>query len=129
MPERVLPNPLTGDEIRKAILDRLSARLAKDGYLNQNLAYDYYSAEVTIKIVAHDCGRLAEVNVTEQINDGIPVAEAEEVEGEFQIEPQPPNVERVETGQPVPVLSKDSQGTQIVKGVRYKRPATEKVSK
>lgn len=123
-PEKVLPLPLSGEEIRKAILDRLSQRLEKDGFLNMVLCYDYYSAKVTIEIHAHDCGRAADVNVTEILTQGQePEGGAEGTEGEFEIEPQPPNTERVETGQPVPVLSRSKDGQPEVKKVRYKRSA------
>lgn len=122
MPEKVLNLPLSGREIREAILDRLSQRLQKDGYLNENLAYDYYSAKVTIEVHAHDCGRDADVVVTEQISQGEDPG-AEGVEGEFTVDPQPPNSERVETGQPVPVLSRSADGKPEVKGIKYGRKA------
>lgn len=128
MPEKVLPLPLSGEEIRKAILDRLSARLMKDGYLNEALAYDYYSAKVTIEILCHDVGRTAPVNVTETVTLGEKPEENENVfldqaEGEFDIEAAPPNEERVATGQPVPVLSRSADGKPEVKGIRYGRKA------
>jgi hypothetical protein len=127
MPEKVLPLPLSGEEIRKAILDRLSQRLEKDGFLNPVLCYDYFSAKVTIEIRAHDCGRAADVDISETVQIGEEPEAAEGQTGEFEIEPQPPNTERVETGQPVPVLSRSKDGQPEVKKVKYKRTAAEKV--
>ena len=69
-PEKVLTLPLSGEEIRKAILDRISQRLEKDGYLNTNLAYDYYECKITIDAVCHDVGRAAPVKVTETVTLG-----------------------------------------------------------
>jgi hypothetical protein len=120
--EKVLPLPLSGEEIRKAILDRISQRLMKDGYLNANLAYDYYSASIKIEVLCHDVGRTAGVRVEEGMTQGNePEDGAGGMEGEFTIEPKPPNEERVATGQNVPVLSRDTDGKPEVKGIKYKR--------
>jgi hypothetical protein len=125
MPEIVLPMSLSGLEIRTAILDRLSARLAQDGYLNLNLAYSHFTAKISIQIEAHDCGRVAEVKVEETVS---PVAESnpddeflDKAEGEFEIEAASPNEVRVETGQEVPVLTKDGDGKPTIKGIKYSR--------
>jgi hypothetical protein len=124
-PEKVLTLPLSGEEIRKAILDRISQRLEKDGYLNTNLAYDYYECKITIDAVCHDVGRAAPVKVTETVTLGEkPDGELDQHGGEFEIEPQPPNTERVETGQEVPVLTHGKDGKAEVKGIRYGRTKT-----
>ena len=49
MPEKTLALDLSGEEIRTAILDTLSRRLAKDGYLNPNMAYQFFNAKITVR--------------------------------------------------------------------------------
>ena len=131
MAEKVLPNPLSGEEVRTAILDHISERLAKDGYLNLNLAYDSFSAKITIHIDCHDIGRVATVDVEETITpvSAEPITDDQflnQADGEFEIPAAAPNEVRVETGQPVPVLTKDTDGSPTVKGIRYSRKATKK---
>lgn len=127
MPERVLSTPLSGLEIRKAILDRIGNSLSKDCFLSENLAYDYYVAEIHIKLTAHDVGRAAEVEQTitdtrGEVSDDVHL---EAAEADIQIEAQPPNTVRVESGQDVPVLTKDSEGKSTIKGARYARGKTQ----
>ncbi len=124
-PERVLPENLSGEEIRVAILDKLGARLAKDSYLNPTTSYNFFSAEITIKVRSHDVGRDVDVNVTESVTaiDNVPESEdvhLDEVEGSFKIEAAPPNQVREETGQDVPVLT-TQDGKPTIKKVRYPR--------
>ena len=132
MPEKTLALDLSGEEIRNAILDTLSRRLAKDGYLNPNLAYQSFSAKITIHIECHDLGRVAEVNVAEQVTQGsIPAGEnpdeyLDKAEGEFTMEQKAPNDVRVETNQEVPVLTKQADGKPVIKGIRYSRKAVQK---
>jgi len=126
MPEKVLALPLSGEEIRKAILDKISQRLERDGYLNPALAYDYFEGKVTVEILCHDVGRTAPVNITETVVIGAKPEESDDVyldqaEGEFLIEPKPPNETRVESGQDVPVLTRGEGGKPEVKGIRYGR--------
>ena len=128
MPERVLANPLSGEEIRKAILDKISQRLERDCYLSPNLAYDFYECRVSISLTAHDVGRAAEVKVEETITEGTRPEDAalEAADSEFEIDRQSPNEVRVESGQPVPVLTRDGKGKPEIKGVKYARPRLDK---
>jgi hypothetical protein len=125
MPERVLPENLSGEEIRIAILDKLGRRLEKDGYLSPTTSYNYFNAEISIKVRATDVGRDVEVNVAENITpvDNPPENEdvhLEESEGSFSIAAAPPNQVREETGQEVPVLT-TQDGKPTIKKVRYPR--------
>jgi hypothetical protein len=99
--EKVIAAPLSGDEIRKAILDRIDTRLQKDGYLNPALAYLFYEMEGNLKVRCHDVGGISEINVPFNFVHGEPPAEVDEVVGKFLNPPLPPNTERVQTGQPV----------------------------
>lgn len=126
MAERVLANPLSGLEVRNAILDKLSSFLQRDCFLSPNLAYDYFSCTVKVSIELHDVGRTdkVEVKVTETEGDH-PDDDAllEQADKEFEINPAPPNEVRVDTGQEVPVLAKAADGRGEIRGIKYKRPS------
>jgi hypothetical protein len=132
MTERVLPESLSGEEIRTAILDILSRRLQRDGYLNPNLAYSHFTAKIRIEVSCHDLGTDRKVDVTETYV--APVAEPssdediylDQADGEIEINKTAPNDMRVETGQTVPVLSHDGDGRPTVKKVKYSRKAVSK---
>jgi hypothetical protein len=122
MAEKVLTLGLTGREIKTAILDRISQRLDKDGYLNESLVYDFYDSNIDIKVRCHDVGRVAEVHVQDHSTIGNETdGDIEELDGSFKVEAKPPNEERVETGQGVPVLTKDTGGNPEIKHIRYGR--------
>jgi hypothetical protein len=130
MPEKVLPLPLSGEEVRKAVLDRIDQSLQKDCYLSPNAAYDWFSAEIKLKLMLHDVGRTAEVEQTVAVFAGEePEEGAEGVEGEITMEAKPPNEVRVETGQEVPVLAKSPEGKPVIKGIRYARKHAQKATK
>lgn len=126
MAEQTLNNPLSGGEVVEAILDKIRASLRLDCHLNPNSAYDWFSAEVTIKLDMHDAGAHIKGDYTAKATEGNQVADAQHVEADFHIDPAPPNEVRVETGQPVPTLTKDEQGNDVVKGVRYSRKDAKK---
>lgn len=126
MAERVLPDPLTGLEIRRAVAELVGRSLEKDGFLNPDTAYDRFDCEVSIKLRCHDIGRVAVVEQT--VKDSGKTAEAssddallEEANKQFEIHSDSPNEMRVDTGQEVPVLTKDSEGKETIKHVRYSR--------
>jgi hypothetical protein len=121
-PEKVLNLPLSGEEVRNAILDKLSRKLEKDCFLSPNTAYDWFTANIDISIHLHDVARDATVqaevlHTAGEIPEGV---EIRSVNDNFEIGIAPPNEIRVETGQPVPVLTQ-KEGKQEIKGVRYAR--------
>lgn len=124
-PERVLTLPLSGLEIRKAVSDLVGKSLEKDGFLNVDTAYDYFECEVSLKLRCHDIGRIAPVNVSEKIVGKAPEFDEnsllDEAEKDFEIRSTSPNETRIETNQEVPVLTRDQDGKEVVKGVRYSR--------
>lgn len=122
MAERVLSNPLSGLEIRKAIADKVVQVLGRDCYLSENLGYDFYEAEIHVKLTLHDVGRAPEVEQTitdsqGEVSDDIHL---EAAEADIHIDAAPPNEVRVESGQEVPVLAGDG----AIKGVKYSRGKT-----
>jgi len=122
MPEKVLPLPLSGEEVRTAILDKISQSLQRDCFLSPNLAYDFYQAHVKLHVTCHDVGREAQIKVDETVTVGDnPDALLEQADAEFDIVPEPPNTVRVESGQDVPVLTKGATGKAEIRGIRYAR--------
>ncbi len=131
MAERVLANPLSGQEIIEAIADKIKRSLERDCYLSGNLAYDYYLADVKISLTAHDVGRAAKVEVQVHDEQGARPEDAalDAAEAEFSVDQEAPNVVRVESGQPVPVLTKDKEGRQEIRGIRYSKKQLEKAAR
>ena len=131
MPERVLPENLSGLEIRTALLDKMGSRLSKDCHLQAEKSYGSFWGKITWQVFAEDNGRVVEhsgeVEATagelpEDINKYL-------VEGEEDIQKEAPNVVRVESGQDVPILTKDAEGKPTIKGVRYSRKQLEKATR
>ncbi len=131
MAERVLANPLSGEEIIEAVVDQIRRHLQKDCYLSPNLAYDFFHADVKISLTAHDVGRAAEVVIEETVAEGVRPEDyaLEAADAEFHINEAAPNEVRVESGQDVPVLTRDADGKPAIKGIKYSRKALEKASK
>ena len=130
MAERTLNNPLGGNEVVEAILDKIRLKLKSDCFLNANSAYDWFSAEIEIHLDMHDAGAHIKADFKVQASNGeepVDGTELQHVEAEFHIDPAPPNEVRVDTGQPVPTLTRDSDGRDVVKGVRYARGNAKKV--
>lgn len=122
MAEKVLNLPLSGLEVREAILDKLSRKLERDCYLSPNAAYDWFTANIDISLHLHDVARDVTVKAevsdkAGEIEDG---AKIKSVNTSMEIAVQPPNEVRVETGQEVPVLTQ-KDGRPEIKGVRYAR--------
>lgn len=132
MAEQTFNEALHGNEVVEAILDRLRNKLRMDCYLNPNMAYDYFTAEISIKLTLHDMGMdvktEADVQAThgEEPHDDAYVREVTDV---LDIDPQPPNVVREQTGQPVPVLSRNAQGKTEIRRVQYSRPSAKAAAK
>jgi hypothetical protein len=125
MAEETLKTALSGAEIVEAIADKVRQKLRTDCQLNPNSAYDWFDATITIELNMHDTGVLVKGDYNVKATAGKePEQEMQQhVPAELYIAPAPPNEVRVDTGQPVPVLTKDEQGRQVVKGVKYSRSA------
>lgn len=130
MSERVLANPLSGLEVRTAILDKIGRCLERDCHLSANLAYGFFEAKVTIRLTVHDIGRVEEVNVDVNASAGEipenPDEYLDQADAELNIEAESPNEVRVDTGQEVPILTRDADGNQTIKGIRYARKHAQK---
>ncbi len=124
MPERVLPENLSGKEIRIAVAEQIADQLMRDGYLSESHAYSHYTLKGTLHIECFDLGTLYAVNMPVS---AAPVTDPENAaldafDVELSQEAQDPNTVREETGQEIPVLTKGPEGKPEIKGVRYPRP-------
>jgi hypothetical protein len=122
MPEKTLNLPLSGEEVRCAVLKKIGDALMRDCHLSPNMAYDWFRAHVTATLELHDIGRGVDIEVDiseEQGEQPAGIGGAPSVE--LEIEPTPPNQVRVDTGQPVPVLVQDGEGKPEIKSIKYKR--------
>lgn len=117
MAEKQVPLPLTGAEVREAILFRIEESLLKTCHLNESSAYTSFSGEITIKLKLSDFGREVPDNHVVTVQEG-DLADAREVSADVTIAPAAPNTVRVETGQDVPVKTVED-GKQVVKKVKY----------
>ena len=128
MAERVLPENLSGEEIRTAVIDILMARLARDCALNGTHSYDHFSYKISFHIEMHDLGRIEKVNVTEEgaLIKVDPESDAnlalDQFDAELEGAQADPNTMREDTGQPIPVFSKDADGKPTIRKVKYARP-------
>lgn len=124
MAEKVVTEPLAGGEVIAAITKKIEQSLRKDCFLSDNNAYQTIRAKVHIELWCHDVGRVAKVEQTVESNLGqVPEGENENeyldrYEAELEIAEQEPNRVRVETEQPVPVLT-HKDGKPEVKRVKY----------
>lgn len=120
--EQTLNTGLNGEEIRIAVLDKVGLTLQRDCYLSKNFTYRGVKVNVVVEIQLEDVGGDKEVKREIIHSVGEVGPDAELIRAETGIENEPPNQTRIETGQPVPVLSKDASGKVTEKSVQYARP-------
>jgi hypothetical protein len=127
MAERTLPEKLSGEEICKAIADRVELALRR--HINPVHAFDYYTATISISGAKSDLGRREEFEIEVKNEAGVRPEDEylDQFDEKFEVDPKPPNEERVETGQPVPVLTQDAEGHPDIKKVKYPRNKAKQV--
>jgi hypothetical protein len=131
MAEKVLPEPLSGAEIKKAFLFKVGQMLDRDCNLNPEGGYRWFSGSFSFHLTVEDvCGTskvdAKDVTVTQGLEpeDG---AELSEASGELEIEPDlEPNKVRVGTDQPVPILTTDTNGKKTIRYQKYRKPKAKK---
>lgn len=112
---------LNGEEVQHAILYKIGESFEKTCHLTAATAYTAFRAKITIQITLDDYGRKQPDNHTVEVSEGELSENAQTVETEVNIEPQPPNVVRRDTGQDIPMeVLKD--GKKVRKYVKYQRP-------
>lgn len=123
MAGKTIALPLSGDEIKTALLDMVEQALTKNwaSFLHSASAYDFMVGRVTIDLTLNDMGREDELKVDETIKSA--GAEPETAKRDIisiPIAEQPPNEVRVETGQGIP--------TESGKKIKYSRKTAAKKS-
>lgn len=118
MVEQTLNKPLSGEEIRKAILFDINKALELDDRFAKHHAYDQFAFKATLAIqfpsaVIENQNFTKEISAGETIPDGV----VDVVQTERPI--QPPNTARYETEQDIPVLVTDEKGFTVEKMVSY----------
>ena len=129
--DKTLALKLTGDEIKKAILDKLDQELSRNCIFTPNLIYDWFDGNITGAFRLHELGTDFPAQAVIHASAGTePEGEIQEAAIEIPIEKQPPNAVRVESGQEVPSLAKDGKsGKTVVKKIQYARKAAEAKAK
>lgn len=125
MAEKTLPEPINGKEYCIIVADNAQqatmAALQHDCYLQGEKTYFRFGGTVTVRgWIESPAGRV-EVNRDITFGDRERPAEVQEFAAERELDYSSPNEARIETGQPVPTLTKDEQGRPVVKGVHYAR--------
>ncbi len=120
--EKPLPLPLSGDEIRAGILAKIEDSFTKSCHLKVDNAYTSVKAEIRIRLTLDDYGREVKDNHNVDFEQAVPELLTDSVprttETNITIEPQPPNVFRVENGLSVPIKVVEGKKT-IIKNVHY----------
>jgi len=118
--------PLSGEEIKKAILYKVEESLEKTCHLKDDTAYTSFKGSISIKLVLSDFGR--EVMDNHEVHaehlDNVSLQKFAETshaeEHTLKIEPAPPNQVRIETEQGVPVQSVEG-GKTVTRNLKYAR--------
>jgi len=124
MQEKSLPRPLSGSEIRKAILHKIEQRMAQDCTLQDINAYPSFSFTADIEVHFQTLGRTDQTTVRAvdaggEVVEGIPM----EVQHVHVDEPmKTPNTVRQETGQEIPVAHKTASGKMEERRAKYAQP-------
>ena len=124
MQEKTLPKPLSGMEIRKAILAKIEQRMAQDCTLQDINAYPSFSFTADIAVKYQTLGK-TDSTFVRAASEGGEVVEGTPVELEHvhvSEEMKTPNTVRQETGQEIPVLHKTASGKVEEKRARYAQP-------
>ena len=119
--EKPLPLPLSGDKVKAGILAKVEQSLMSSCHLKFDNAYTKVRAEISIRLTLDDYGREVKDNhnvAFEEAVEGLESSGTRTVEANVNVEPVPPNVFRVETGQVVPVVTIENR-KQVVRNVKY----------
>jgi len=123
MAERILPENLSGRETRIAVADQIASQLARDGFLNEAHSYSHYTVRGSLHIECFDLGKAYVVDMPISVSPVVDPENAalDQFDMELDEEQKDPNTVREETGQPLHALSKDADGRQTIKQVKYPR--------
>jgi len=122
MSEETLAQPLSGEEIIEAVAWRLREILQKQCHLNPALAYESFSADIHVVLRVKDLGREVPVEAKFRASsESQPDEDALLTEADEQMYDLPPNQVRMDTDQPIPVLTRDAEGKKEIKHIRFEK--------
>src|ERR1700752_4566100 len=95
--ERTLARPLSGSEIRTAVIHQIEAALARDCFLTGHLAYASFSFQAEIRVQFQHTGTSIKDTMVRANGQGGEVtdAEMESIDISVSDNPKPPNEVRV----------------------------------
>jgi len=120
--EKIVNRALSGDELKSYLAEVFSKLLANEGILSPHIAFGRVGG--SIKLTLHlDNAYFPESSSTIEFGDKVPLegatAEAEIAEQTASFTMDNPNAERVRLGLPVPVETKQLDGTRQVEHIKY----------
>ena len=124
MAEKVIPEALSGYEIKQALTHLILDALRKECYLRDDNSYLKFTGKIKIEVMLHDVGGAPEVKREIPFDMGkIPEGEnpdefLDRFDIEHEIEEADPNTVRQESEQPIPVLTSEN-GKPKVERVKY----------
>ena len=124
MLEKTIAKPLSGLEVKEAILDRIRKQMNADCTLRDIEAYGAFSFYCTLTVNFQTLGatKATSIELTGiegEVDPEIP--EESETITATDVE-RPPNEVRRDSGQGIPVLTKDEHGHMVEKTVNYRDP-------
>lgn len=119
--EVVLNKPLTGEEVRQIVINKLTDRLRGDTRLADYVAVPAFEFRLDLVLLLEGAVH-NKLEHTIEHNVGSVQADSENVtavSAHLEQKQMPPNEARVDAGLDVPVLTHDDKGRPTEKGVKY----------
>lgn len=119
--EVVLNKPLTGEEVRQIIVNKLIDRLRGDTRLADYVAVPAFEFRLDLVLLLEGAVH-NKIEHTVESNVGSVQADSENVtavSAHIEQKQMPPNEARIDAGLDVPVLTHDEKGRPTEKGVKY----------
>ena len=120
--ERIVNRPLSGTELKSYIREVFNKLLDNEGMLSEHIAFGRVGG--TVKLTLHlDNAYFPESSSTIEFGDKVPLTdpslEAEVAQQTATFQMDNPNAERVRLGLPVPVETKQLDGTKQIEQILY----------
>lgn len=119
--ETVLNKPLSGEEVKQIIINKLADKLRGDTRLSDFIAVPAFEFRLDL-VMLLDGAVHNEINHTIEHKHGQVSATSNQltaIDHHIEQKQMPPNQARVDAGLDVPVLSHDEKGRPVEKGVKY----------
>jgi hypothetical protein len=120
--EKIVNRALSGDELKSYLVEVFGKLLANEGMLSPHIAFGRIGGEITLTLHL-DNAYFPESKSTIQFGEKIPLvnpsSESEVAQQTATFEMDNPNAERVRLGLPVPVETKQLDGTKQIEHILY----------